>query len=521
MNHQLFRPIRWLTDLLSRSRNLRNSVIPGFEFSVQALVLLITTPIYLIKLGTANYGVWVLVQMVLGIGVLFSPGMSEATLKYVAKHRTTGDLTRAKAAIRTSWAVNLSLGALLGGAIFLGANELARLLIPEAGPDLALAAQAFRYASIGLVIQLSAAVFEAAMLGCERFDLNSGVNLTITVALNACMTAAVLWGGGLIEMTLLSLLFLSIGALVKAFILRLRLLPGLTLLPKLDLAELREMTSFGVFSWLNSAIGKIQHDGVIIIISASLGPAALSYFTIATRILSQIQGFQRKTFGYLFPYSGRLFEEGKFQELERLFDDATLRVAVLTSAFVVPVTVFAYPLLETWIDTEAAIHATLLMQLLSLRYASVPLSIVNTNFLYGCGKVRAFTIFQTLSTLGIMTATYICTVRYGLLGVGYGQCFVLIFSVINRIVVGRILFNRTLLLPHICTTATTITPLIVLTLIWPPAIPGLIGLIFSFLLLSAVAAAFTLLLGWLRMRLLKHSNNGKAEPLAEGHTITL
>jgi O-antigen/teichoic acid export membrane protein len=458
------------------------------------MILLLTTPIYFSLLGVDRYGIWILIQSLVGMGGMFTMGMSEATLKFVAKYRSLNDRHQVVATIRGTWAINLIMASLIGLLFFFVAPWLTQTLfdVPKEYQDLL--EKTLKLTSFGFLLFFTNTIFEASLQGFERYDLNSLINIGITISMHTCLVASVFMNQDIFTMFLLLLSFQAISALAKAIILKQHLLPEMTLIPTLRLANYREIFNFSLFSWLNSFIGRLQNNGDIIIIGSLLGTEALGYYHIATRILSQIYSLAVKSFGYLFPLTSRLFEQKRIPELRNLFNKSTFIITLLSSALIVPIAVLSYSILELWLGTNAAVNITLLLQILAFRYAVIPLSIVNIFFLYGNGKVKLYTATQTFSSLLILASVYYFTRKYGLIGVGYGQCSILILAVLNRIIAERILFGTYSVLPHVTAISITIIPLLLFYQYYPDTSKDLWQLIISAGFLCASSIVITCIL---------------------------
>ena len=453
-----------LCGLLPRSgdsaRNAKNAFFSTADFTVNAVILVLATPVYLKGLGVELFGVWVLVNTVLGMGGMFSFGMGQATLKFVSKYSALGDTEQVKATIRGTWGIYLGLGIFGGSLIALLSPLLFSHLFKVDSSYETVAAQALAFAGIGLPVIFSNNVFDCSLKGFERYDYASNANIVVNVLRHSLQVCAILLGFSLIALVGIAILSQLIGLGIKVFVVRRKLLPGLIVLPTFTHAHYREIFSFSFYSWLSNLMGVARNNGDRLIIASMLGASAVGYYDIAQRILVQVYNVTSRAFGYLFPYASRMYEQGDMKKLRESYDRATAIISVLSVAMILPLFVYAHDILRVWLGEDAAVQAGLLMQILAVRFALYPLSIVNTYFLYGSNKVKAFAWVQAVSTVFMLLAIAFFTHRYGLIGAGIGQCCVIFVILFNRAYIENTIFRNWSLPRHVRALALVLTPLL-------------------------------------------------------------
>ena len=443
------------------SRNVKNAAFSTGDFLVNALVLLAATPVYLKGLGTELFGVWILVNTVLGMGGMFSFGMGQATLKFVSKYHALGDSKQVIATIRGTWGIYLSLG-ILGGLAIAAASPILfqhAFTVDLVHQDTAIKALAL--AGLGLPVIFSNNVFDCSLKGFERYDYASNANVVVNVLRHATQVICVLSGYGIVVLVAVAIASQLIGVCVKAFLLRRKLLPDLICIPSFTHSNHREIFSFSFYSWLSNLMGIARNNGDRLIIASMLGASALAYYDIAQRILVQVYNVTSRAFGFLFPYSSRLYESGRMDELRKNYDQATAVISVLSIACILPLFVFAHPILEMWLGAEVALQASFLMQILAVRFALYPLSIVNTYFLYGANKIKSFALIQAISTVFMLGAVALLTSKFGLIGSALGQCCVIFVIFFNRTYIENSIFGNWRLLPHVIAVTAVLSPILI------------------------------------------------------------
>ena len=96
------------TDASSLGRRaITNAGWAGTCRVLTGIVSLITVPVFIDRLGATSYGIYVLIQSLLGVTGLFNLGFGEAAIKFVSEADGRGDTTKMMHYFRNTLAVSL------------------------------------------------------------------------------------------------------------------------------------------------------------------------------------------------------------------------------------------------------------------------------------------------------------------------------------------------------------------------------------------------------------------------------
>ena len=478
---------------LFRAGSFRNASFSTAEYVLRALVLLVSTPIFFRVLGAELFGIWILVNTIMGFSGLFKFGMGQATVKYVSQYRATGDIPALVRVIRTTLTMYLGLGMVGGLLIYLLAPWFVSSAFKIGEEQREIAKLCLMAAGLGYPVVLLQDALEAVYRGYERFDLLSVVNFSFVLVSNGVRIAMVLLGVALPWIVLATVAIMLAFCLIRMLHLRHKFGAHLNFLPAKDLSDQKEVFSYGLFAWLTSVLGIIRQRGDVLIISALLGPAALPPYTIGLRLLEQTHALLAKASQFLFPAFSRLHSQGDVEGLRRQYDKATSIITVLASAMIVPIFMFSGPILTFWISAEFSATATPILQVMALRFAVYPLSIVNAYILQGAGKVKAMTAVMFINTLLVFGAMLLLIPAYGLVGAALAQCMVFPALLFNRVYIAKTIFGTFSLLREVMAIAPVLLLVILAAYVPLPDIGNLLELGIGFglcAILAAVIAAF-------------------------------
>lgn len=456
------------TDEEKRQQSHRNKINAGWgliEYTALVITLLVLTPLLIKYLGTEAFGLLVIVNTVLGLNGVFSLGIGPATLRYVAKYREEEDEQKVCQTIQTSAMVSVALGAVFGlGLLCLGIAAWTRPeWFSESNRELL---SILGVVGFFLPVILTNNVTNHALRGFERFDIAVTVRAGVRIVVSAAQIALVLLGYDLFTLVVAQLFLQAGGTLYTWFVLNWRLTTSRSWFPHFHRSAFDDFVHFGAYTWISSIVGTIRQSGELFIVAGILGPIALTYYTIPVRVLSQVHTLLARVFAYQFPYISKLSASDDTAEIERAYKAGTRALCVFSSLAITPLAVCCGPLLNAWLGSEVATEVFPIAQILSIRYAVFPLSILNYNFLLATGRAKLMTIVMAINTLLALPLVAVLSYYMGVRGAAYAQWFVLATIIFNRCLIEKELFQRIRVQTAVVPVFACVGPLIALLLTW-------------------------------------------------------
>ena len=181
---------------------LRSTVANWAAFAVAAVVSFLLSPFIVHRLGNSAYGTWVLLGSFVGYLGLLDLGVRGAVTRFVANQYAAGDHAAASTTVLAALRLFAGLGlltAIIAGLLALSLNSLFR--IP---PDLVEEARLVVLLGGGTVaVSFIGGVFGGVVAGLHRFDIDGGVEITITLLRAVAVVAALNAGYGLVTLALI------------------------------------------------------------------------------------------------------------------------------------------------------------------------------------------------------------------------------------------------------------------------------------------------------------------------------
>jgi len=397
-------------------QSLKNAGWNSVEFMALPLLWLFATPFFVKNLGVERYGIWMLVNVFLGFSGMMSFGLGDATIKYVSKYRALNDAKGVARVIRSTLTVYLLLGAMGCLVSFFGAPLLVTRVFRVQAQNIELATACIRIAGFGVAVRLIDGVLSAIFQGFERYDLAAMMSVPTNIATVLADVVMVLAGLGVEGIVAGTIVVIALSAIIKAVVIRQRIIPSLKLVPIFDKMALGEIFGFGIYSWLQG-VGRILLNEVDQLLIASLvSTGALTYYTVCLQLAQQIHAFLAKAVSFLFPLASVIHERGETERLNRIYFKALRFVTTGGVALGVPMFIFAKNILTIWMGAAFASQSAALLQILAFSFSILATSIVPYYYLNGAGYVRINTAFSLLSGVLVAGANVLLIPPLGILG---------------------------------------------------------------------------------------------------------
>lgn len=417
MNHD--QPEKCSTDKTSVLKNAVWNVVPS---GIGIALLIFATPIYLRVMGEDKFGLYMLLVAVTVPFEILNSGTAQATIKFLAEWLPKSRHTEATAMVRVNLLLNLIIGLIAVGSLYLAAPWLAEnaFKIPQdLQPD---AIASFRLAGpIWFLMQVSQSL-TAPTIAVQNFFLPAVVQSVRLIFL---------YLGGIVAIktfqSVASLQLWSLATILAACCFWGgkvgRGLGWLAILPGYDGAAFKKTFGFSIWQMLNALTGSVSQQADRILLGSLLGVASLAPYGIAVGIQQRLVTLVWSAFGSLFPAvsagsSGtaaqRVFQEAK------IFRHGNVISMVGCLGYML-LALFAHDACKLWLgDTpETPLAATLLIWLLLLAIVAAPSGEI-FQFMLGRGLMRIAVAGNLAMAIVTIVVSWVSIRRFGVEGAVIG-----------------------------------------------------------------------------------------------------
>jgi O-antigen/teichoic acid export membrane protein len=396
-----------------------NSMFSLMEYIALPVLMLLSAPYLIRHLGVQQFGVWMLIGAIIGGMGTLSAGFGAATIKYVASYRGKGDLIGVEYVIRSTLTINLSLGAILGLAVWLSARSAA-LHFFKIEPSLQQATiSAIRIGAVVVLIRSAEGVFVSTLRAFESYG--PAVILNVLGRALTIVAAMVLasWGIGVVGIMQATLAIAFAEALFQMIAAN-RVAGGLSMTPITKNIG-RELLSYGFLSWIQALAAMVFSYADRFLVGALLGTTAIAYYTVCIQATQQIHGIIAAGFNFLFPRLSFHSQGETTLRTKHLVRWAIVANIAAALVLCVPAAVFGRPLLRIWMGPHFAAETPLLLPILAISFGALALNVVPYYALLAMGHVRLVTILNLIGGVATIVLAAILIPSFGLTGAAIGR----------------------------------------------------------------------------------------------------
>ncbi len=393
-------------------------------FAVNLAVIFFLTPIIIEKLGGEAYGLWLLLQSLVGYYGLVDLGLRGGIVQTITRRIADDDSD----AVRRHIGAALPMLAILASALLVIATILAFIVAGSVDVTPELRRQIVPVVllnAIAFCVQLLSAPHQSVLTGLQRFDIEN-LFVICTRLVSACLTVAVLWSGG----GLVGLAVVTAGMAVVSGILR--WLRARHLYPSLvglrwfwSPTELKELWKFGIWNAATYVSRQLIFFTDAIVITYLIGAAAVVPFGIAGSIIDQCNRLVTISVRVLFPAMAHLRSSKNLPQRRQLYFTMSRLVIGVSVAATICGSALLAPFISLWLidsDVFVQIKSQSPMLFLLLGTASVFVSVqrCGTQLLLAEGAVQSVAMLYAGEAVCNLILSLTLGKLYGVIGVALG-----------------------------------------------------------------------------------------------------
>jgi O-antigen/teichoic acid export membrane protein len=403
-------------------RRVARNTAANLAGSVVVFVLaLVMTPFLLERLGTAEYGVWVLaltLTYTVGYAGIADLGMQQALVRMVADREALEANEEINRLVSTTVAAFTVLGVVGAAALVAFSGLFTRWFDIDDGLQGA-AQLAFAVVGAQLAVDLVTGAFRSVLEGTQRFAAVRFVEIGPRAAWAVLAVPVVLTGHGVVALAVASLLVALVMAVVAVRLAK-RACPGLRVswhLVDAPAARALAREATGFLTLRVSSIVYSQMDRLIL--GVLLGAAAVARYDVAYKFHAIAAMILALAPSALMPAASYLGAQGDTDRLRSLYQRGTRLAVAATCAVTLSAMVFARPLLSVWVGEDYAdLAGTTRLYLVYPLLVSI--HVIGLTMVVGLGRLRQVAALSVASVGLNLVLSILLVPRLGLIGVVWG-----------------------------------------------------------------------------------------------------
>lgn len=398
---------------------LRNSVANLMGGGLPALVMIITTPVMVSKLGLVDYGLLTIITAVIGYFSFIDINLTAGVVKFVSEYRAVEDRARECQTIVLGFLIYGAVGLFGALAVYTFALPLALHGFSISESQLTPAVTALRIGAVGFLVGQLQQYFNSLPQAIQRYDVSAKLDALFGVLVPLVSVAALLSGGGIVQMMLIRVCASTLHLAALLFTCR-RLFPEFRWSnPSRALA--RTVMSFSGFSYLSKLASLTYAHADKLIIGSLLGMEAVTLYSVPATVINRFLGLTFRMSSVVFPAASDLSARGDLAGLRKVYLELTRNVTFLNGAIVALAVVFGHELLYYWIGSSIANAGWPVFLLIALAMFMDSLTNIPSLVNDGLGHARVSGFFALIRAILGVLVTYIFAGSMGIIGVAIGH----------------------------------------------------------------------------------------------------
>jgi O-antigen/teichoic acid export membrane protein len=404
-------------------RALKNVASSWAGLAVNVAVGFFLSPFILHHLGDDAYGLWILMFSLTGHYGLFDFGIRSSLIRYVSEFRATRDSDQLTRLINTSLFSYTCVGLALMIPTLIASFYLNHIFHIPAG--LEHDAQAlFLILGIALALNFPLGVSSGILEGLQSFHVLNWTNIASTLLRAVLIVAALRHGLGLITVTLITVILPLVAAVVRWGIVQRMLHTGYGW-RYVDRDSFRRVARYGSVTFMIIVASRLRFKTDAIIIGGFLSAAAITFFSIAGRLVDYSTEVVNSLAQIFTPMSSEFHATGDRAALRRVFIVGNRACALTMFPICTALVILGKSVITAWVGARYVSSYNVLLILLipsTLFYAQA----TSTRILFGMSRHRVLAYVALIEGVANIVLSVALVRPYGIVGDAIGTAIPLL-----------------------------------------------------------------------------------------------
>ncbi len=401
-----------------------------FALGVNILAGLFLSPYILHHLGDEAFGLWVLIFSVTGYYGLFDLGIRSSIIRYVAKYHTVAQNDELNRLINTALFSYSTIGAiviLITIALSFNVGSIFRI----SGDSIQVARWLFLMVGASVALGFPLGVFGGILEGLQRFYVLNITSVGSTMMRALLIVMALHYGYRLLTVTLITVALPLLTGLINATIV-LRAL-ALRFGPQhLSRESLKRIASYSGTTFIIIVATRLRFKTDALVIGTFLSSAAITYFTIGSRLVDYAGEVVSGLAQLFVPMSSKSDATGDLAGLRKIFVAGNRACALIIFPIAVILIILGKAVIAAWVGARYIPTSYPVLLILVIPYTLMLAQSASTRVLFGMAKHRTLAIVILLEGTANLILSILLVKPFGIVGDAVGTaiplaCTTLVF----------------------------------------------------------------------------------------------
>lgn len=401
-----------------------------FALGINVLTGIFLSPYILHHLGDEAFGLWVLIFSVTGYYGLFDLGIRSSIIRYVAKYSSIAQNEELNRLINTALFSYSAIG-MVALLITIALSFNVASIFRISGNSVQEARWLFLMVGASVALGFPLGVFGGILEGLQRFYVLNVTSVGATMMRALLIVIALHDGYGLLTVTLITVALPLLTSLINAAIV-LHALPLRFGLQHLSRASLKRIASYSGTTFIIIVATRLRFKTDALVIGTFLSSAAITYFTIGSRLVDYAGEVVSGLAQLFVPMSSKSDATGDLAGLRKIFVAGNRACALIIFPIATLLVILGKSVIEAWVGARYIATSYPVLLILIGPYTLMLAQSASTRVLFGMAKHRTLAIVILLEGAANLMLSILLVRPFGILGDAVGTaiplaCTTLVF----------------------------------------------------------------------------------------------
>jgi O-antigen/teichoic acid export membrane protein len=390
-----------------------------FALGVNIVVGILLSPYILHHLGDDAFGLWVLIFSITGYYGLFDLGIRSSIVRYVATYSAIHDNEELNRLISTALLTYSGIGAIAILITLTGSYYLSSIF-PKIEPDFLYTARLlFLIVGSAVALGFPVGVFGGVLEGLQRFYLLNFTSISATLLRAILIVVALRHGYGLLTVALVTVSMPLISGLVNAIVV-FSILPLRLRFNNVNRDSLRRIATYSSSTFIIIVAARLRFKTDAMVIGTFLSSAAITYFTIGSRLVDYAGDVVSGLAQVFVPMSSKSDATGDLAGLRRIFVAGNRACALIIFPMAAILIILGKSVIEAWVGARYIATSYPVLIVLVIPTTLMLAQSASGRVLFGMAKHKTLAIVTLMEGGANLFLSILLVRHFGILGDAVG-----------------------------------------------------------------------------------------------------
>src|ERR1700675_3720129 len=385
-----------------------------FALGVNILVGIFISPYILHHLGDEAFGLWVLIFSITGYYGLFDLVIRSSIVRYVAKYSASGEKEELDRLISTALFTYSAIGAIALLVTVIGSYHVASIFRIDAD-FIPTARWLFLIVGSSVALGFPLGISGGPLDGLQRFYLLNFISICSTAVRAIGIVVALRHGHGLLTVALITVSMPLISGLINGIAV-FRILPLRLGIQNLNRKSVRTIATYSSSTFIILVSSRLRFKTDALIIGTFLSSAAITYFTIGSRLVDYAGDVVSGLAQIFVPLSSESDATGDLAALRKIFVAGNRACALIIFPMAAILIILGKSVIEAWVCARYVAVSYPILLVLVIPSTCMLAQSASNRILFGIAKHKTLAIVTLMEGTANVVLSILLVRRFGILG---------------------------------------------------------------------------------------------------------